>query len=91
MSLEDLSQLVLERDEEIETLHVTLDQREKEKQAHQEELTELRRSAQYQVVVVYVLQPKWQSFVCSSFSERIKLPISQGWNSCINQDMCVPS
>lgn len=39
----DLSFLLQEKDTEIETLQGTLDQREKEKVAHQEELTELRR------------------------------------------------
>ncbi len=40
----DLAFLVQERDAEIENLQATLDQREKEKITHQEELTELRRS-----------------------------------------------
>lgn len=41
----DLAFLLQEKDEEIETLQATLDQREKEKLTHQEELTELRRQA----------------------------------------------
>lgn len=39
----DLSFLLQEKDATIESLHATLDQREAEKLAHQEELTELRR------------------------------------------------
>lgn len=39
----DLSFLLQEKDAEIESLQATLDQREAEKLAHQEELTELRR------------------------------------------------
>ena len=39
-----LTELVHERDDEIESLQTALDDREKEKEAHQEELTELRRS-----------------------------------------------
>lgn len=46
----DLAFLVQERDAEIETLQATLDQREKEKVAHQEELTELRRSVLWRLV-----------------------------------------
>lgn len=41
----DFSFLLQEKDVEIETLQATLDQREQEKLAHQEELTELRRLA----------------------------------------------
>lgn len=40
---DDVSFLLQEKDAEIETLQATLDQREREKVAHQEELTELRR------------------------------------------------
>lgn len=47
MTLEDLSALVMERDDEIGTLQTMLDQRESEKKAHQEELTELRRSVRH--------------------------------------------
>lgn len=39
----DLSFMLQEKDAEIESLQAALDQREKEKVAHQEELTELRR------------------------------------------------
>lgn len=39
----DLAFMLQEKDTEIESLQTSLDQREKEKLAHQEELTELRR------------------------------------------------
>jgi hypothetical protein len=39
----DLAFMLQEKDAEIESLQAALDQREKEKLAHQEELTELRR------------------------------------------------
>ena len=39
----DLSFMLQEKDAEIESLQAALNQREKEKVAHQEELTELRR------------------------------------------------
>ncbi len=45
-TVESLTHLIHERDDEIESLQGALDDREMEKKAHQEELTELRRSVE---------------------------------------------
>ncbi len=45
-TVESLTHVIHERDDEIESLQGALDDREMEKKAHQEELTELRRSVE---------------------------------------------